>query len=70
MHTVSGGKTTLLAALALAAGVAFWAASGIWLDGSTRNPAYAINFLSWFIAFLPGFACLLLEKRSAGDTAR
>ncbi len=52
-------------AAAVLSGAAFWAISGIWLGGSTRNPNYALNFVSWFIAFLPGFACLLLE-RSAG----
>jgi hypothetical protein len=46
---------------ALLSGVAFWAISGIWLGGSTRNPDYALNFVSWLIAFLPGFACLLLR---------
>jgi hypothetical protein len=47
-------------AAALLSGVAFWAISGIWLGGSTRDPDYAVNFVSWFIAFAPGFACLLL----------
>jgi hypothetical protein len=48
-------------AAAVLSGIAFWAISGIWLGGSTRNPAYATNFVSWFIAFAPGFACLLLD---------
>jgi len=62
--------TTLVrgVAAAILSGIAFWAISGIWLGAPTRTPNYAVNFLSWFIAFLPGFACLLLEKRSAGDT--
>jgi len=51
------------AAAALLSGAAFWAISGIWLGGSTRNPDYAVNFASWFVAFLPGFACLLLQLR-------
>ncbi len=49
------------AAAALLSGGAFWAISGIWLGGSTRDPSYAVNFASWFAAFLPGFACLLLR---------
>jgi len=49
-------------AAALLSGIAFWAISGIWLDGSTRNPDYLRNFVSWFIAFVPGFACLLLDR--------
>ncbi len=50
------------AAAAMLSGAAFWAISGIWLGGSTRNPNYAVNFASWFVAFLPGFACLLLRQ--------
>ena len=52
-------------AAALASGLGFWAISGIWLGGSTRNPSYAVNFVSWFVAFAPGFACLLLEPAVA-----
>jgi hypothetical protein len=57
------------AAAAVLSGIAFWAISGIWLGGSTRNPNYAFNFVSWFIAFLPGFACLLLEPSSRRQPA-
>ena len=53
-------------AAALLTGIAFWAISGIWLDGSTRNPDYLRNFVSWFIAFFPGFACLLLGPEAPG----
>jgi len=49
-----------LAAAALS-GAAFWAISGIWLGGSTGDPVYLVNFASWFVAFLPGFLCLLVE---------
>ncbi len=51
------------AAAALLSGVAFWAISDIWLGGSTRDPNYAVNLASWFVAFFPGFACLLLVYR-------
>ncbi len=53
-------------AAAVLSGVAFWAISGIWSGGSTRNPDYLTNFVSWFVAFFPGFACLLVER---GDDA-
>ncbi len=56
-------------AAAVLSGIAFWAISGIWLGGSTRNPNYALNFVSWFIAFLPGFACLLLEPNARRQAA-
>ena len=56
-------------AAAVLSAIAFWAISGIWLGGSTRNPNYALNFVSWFIAFLPGFACLLLEPSSRRQPA-
>ena len=49
-------------AAALLSGLAFYAISGIWLGGSTRNPDYLVNFGSWFVAFLPAFACLLIER--------
>ena len=51
---------------AILSGAAFWAISGIWLGGSTRNPNYAVNFASWFVAFLPGFACLLVRRSDDG----
>ncbi len=51
------------AAAAVLSGAAFfWAVSTIWFSGSTRDPSYAVNFASWFVAFLPGFACLLLRQ--------
>lgn len=49
------------AAAAVLSGLAFYAISGIWLGGSTRNPNYVVNFASWFVAFLPAFACLLIQ---------
>ena len=44
---------------AVASGLAFYAISGIWLDGEPGDPNYAINFLSWTVAFFPGFLALL-----------
>lgn len=54
-------------AAAILSGAAFWAISGIWLGGSTRDPVYLVNFASWFVAFLPGFLCLLLEPAAEVD---
>ena len=51
-------------AAAVLSGLAFYAISGIWLGGSTGNPDYLVNFGSWFVAFLPAFACLLIERES------
>lgn len=45
-------------------GIAFWAISGIWLSPSPGGPNYLVNFGSWFVAFLPGFASLLIGPGS------
>ena len=57
----AGIKSSLLRGViaAVASGLAFYAISGIWLDGAPGGPSYARNFLSWTIAFLPGFLALL-----------
>jgi hypothetical protein len=47
---------------AVGSGLAFWAISGIWFNPAPGGPSYAWNFLCWVIAFLPGFAALLLRK--------
>lgn len=66
--SVTFGRGT---AAALLSGTAFYlAVYPIWLGGQTRNPDYALNFASWFVAFLPGFACLLLQKRQTGGIGR
>ena len=50
-------------AAALLSGAAFYlAVYPIWLGGQTKNPDYVLNLASWFVAFLPGFACLLLRQ--------
>ena len=70
IRAVKESLSTTLArgiAAALASGAAFYAISGIWLSGSTRNPDYVVNFGSWFVAFLPAFACLLIGR--ADDAA-
>ena len=50
---------------ALTSGLAFYAISGIWTNPAPGGPNYAYNFLCWTIAFLPGFAALLVTGRSA-----
>ena len=48
-------------AAAVGSGLAFWAISGIWTHPSPGGPRYAYNLLCWTLAFLPGFAALLLQ---------
>lgn len=56
-------------AAAVLSGVAFYAIAGIWTRPSPGGPDYLRHFLSWTIAFLPGFAALFLrlgeERREA-----
>ena len=43
---------------AVLSGLAFYAISGIWTRPSPAGPDYVRNFLSWTVAFFPGFAAL------------
>ena len=55
---------SVLARSALAAigsGLGFYAISGIWFPFNPHGWDYARNFLYWTIAYLPGFAALLVE---------
>ena len=46
-------------------GLGFYLISGIWRPFDPRGWDYAVHFLSWTIAYLPGFLALLaLRKRS------
>jgi len=56
-------------AAAVAAGLAFWAISGIWLRPAPGGPNYPYNLLCWTFAFLPGFAALLLQAARSPKTA-
>ena len=68
-------KETLARALvrgvvaAITSGLAFYAISGIWTRPSPGGPNYAIHFLYWSFAFLPGFLSLFVgtspHRRSA-----
>ena len=48
---------------AVGSGAAFYAISGIWTDPRPGGPDYGHHFLSWTLAFLPGFLALLVGKR-------
>ncbi len=73
LHRIGGfgdgvGKMLARGAMAaIASGLAFWAISGIWLEPDPDGPNYAVHFVSWFVAFLPGFVPLLIGI-PAGET--
>lgn len=47
---------------AIGSGLAFYAISDIWTRPRPGGPAYGYNFLSWTLAFLPGFMALVVSK--------
>ena len=49
---------------AVLSGLAFYMISGIWTRPSPDGPNYVRNFLSWTVAFLPGFAALFVGKNT------
>jgi hypothetical protein len=52
-------------AAAVLSGAAFYAVSGMWMPFDPQGPAdYAEHFVRWTIAFLPGFAALVVGARS------
>jgi hypothetical protein len=58
-------KTVLVRSLLAAAGsgLGFYAISGIWFPFDPHGWDYARHFAYWTIAYLPGFAALLLGKK-------
>ena len=50
----------LYGALLIHLGLAFWAVSGMW-TAPERHESYALRFIYWSLAFLPGFAALLIS---------
>jgi len=48
---------------ALASGAAFYAVSGMWFPFNPAGWDYAVHFVSWTVAFLPGFAALLWRRQ-------
>ena len=55
---------------ALASGVAFWLVSGIWTRHDPGGPNYAWNLAAWTVAYLPGFAALLLDTAGSALARR
>jgi hypothetical protein len=48
---------------AAGSGLGFYAISGIWFPFNPHGWDYARHFVSWTIAYLPGFTALLLRQR-------
>ena len=49
-------------AAAIGSGIAFYSISGIWRPFNPEGWDYAILFLSWTVAYLPGFSALMFEN--------
>jgi len=47
---------------AVGSGIGFYAISGIWMPFNPHGWDYAKHFIYWTIAYLPGFAALLIRK--------
>lgn len=47
---------------ATGSGLAFYAISGIWTHPRANGPDYLEHFVCWTLAFLPGFAALLVRR--------
>ena len=47
---------------AIGSGLGFYAISGIWFPFNPHGWDYATHFAYWTIAYLPGFAALLVER--------
>lgn len=64
--TSTPGRSGILRGLAAAvlSGAAFWAVSGMWMPFNPSGIAdYAEHFVRWTIAFVPGFAALLVTSQ-------
>jgi hypothetical protein len=48
---------------AIGSGLGFYAISGIWFPFNPHGWEYAVHFVYWTIAYLPGFAALLTTVR-------
>jgi len=48
---------------AAGSGLGFYAISGIWMPFNPQGMDYVKHFVYWTIAYLPGFAALLLRRR-------
>ena len=54
---------------AVGSGLGFYAISGIWFPFNPQGWDYAIHFVSWIVAYLPGFAALLWSRPSERGAA-
>lgn len=66
-HDVSsnlGAVASRGAIAAAASGLAFYAISGIWRPFNPQGVDYLVHFGAWTLAYAPGFAALLLARRS------
>ena len=50
----------------IGSGVGFYVISGIWRPFNPHGWDYAIHFLSWTVAYLPGFIALLYSRQHRG----
>ena len=50
---------------AIGSGLGFYAISGIWFPFRPHGWDYAIHFIYWTLAYLPGFAALLVREPQA-----
>jgi len=49
---------------AMGSGVAFYLVSGIWFPFDPEGWDYLVHFGAWTVAYLPGFAALLIAKKT------
>jgi hypothetical protein len=50
----------------LGSGVGFYLISDIWRPFDPEGWDYAVHFVSWAIAYLPGFLALLAMRKKSG----
>ena len=50
---------------AVGSGVTFYLVSGIWFPFNPQGWDYLIHFGAWTVAYLPGFAALLISRGEA-----
>ena len=63
-HDSIGAVLSRSALAAIGSGLAFYAISGIWMPFNPHGWDYTRHFVYWTIAYLPGFAALLLGTGS------
>lgn len=61
-HETKSRALTRGVVAAMASGLAFWLVSGMWIGEHDPGVLYSRNVAYWFVAFLPGFAALLVGR--------